>query len=203
MALLNNQYIFVEDEKVTRGVDVTSHPVETGIDITDNVKRKAVTLSISGKIVKVGDTKASTILSKITELHQKGKYVKYQGRNIINNALITSFDTQHTADINGGCAFDMELQEVRIAKSAYKASAKTSTTTKQVTSKKSTKKSEPAKRYYTVKAGDCPWALAVKYYGDGTKWPKIIDANSWLKQRNKKLGVVYYSLYVGDKLLIP
>ena len=131
MALLNNYYIFAESEKVTRGVDVTSHPVESGIDITDNVKRNAITLSISGSIVKVGNTKASTILSAITKLHQSGKYVKYQGRNIINNALITSFDTKHTAVNVGGCTFEMEIQEVRIAKSAYKASAKTSTTTKQ------------------------------------------------------------------------
>lgn len=200
MALINKYYVFVESEKVTRGVDVTSHPVESGIDITDNVKRKAVTLSVKGKIVKVDNTKASTILSAITELHQKGKYVKYQGRNIFNNALITSFETSHTADINGGCDFDMEIQEVRIAKSAYKASAKTSTTTKQVT----TKKAASDTRYYTVKTGDCLWSIAQKYYGNGAQYPKIYNANkSMIDARNKGYNVDKYTIYTGQKFVIP
>lgn len=200
MALINSYYIFVESEKVTRGVDVTSHPVESGINITDNVKRKAITLSLSGKIVKVGNTKSSTILNAITELHQNGKYVKYQGRNTISNALITSFETKHTAEINGGCEFDMEIQEVRIAKSAYKASAKTSTTTKQVTSTKKTSST----RYYTVKTGDCLWSIAQKYYGNGAQYTKIYNANkAMIDARNKGYNVDKYTIYTGQKFVIP
>lgn len=203
MALINNYYVCAEEEEVTRGVDVTQHPVETGIKITDNVKRQPITLSLNGKIVSVGNTSATTISKAIEDLHINGKLVKFQGINTLSDALITNFKTKSTAEISGGFIFEMEITEVRIAKSAYKASAKTSTTTKQVTTKKTTTKNETPKKYHTVKYGDCPWALAVKYYGDGTKWTKIIDANQWLKDRNKKLGVVYYMLYVGDKLLIP
>lgn len=202
MALLNNYYIFVEKEKITRGVDVTSHPVESGINISDNVKRNAITLSISGKIVNVGKTKASTILNAIVKLHQSGKYVKFQGRNTLSNALITSFDTEHTAEINGGCAFEMEIKEVRIAKSAYKASAKKSTTTKQVTSKKTNTKSK--KRYYTVKTGDCLWSIAQKYYGNGAQYTKIYKANKkQIDKRNKGHNVDKYTIYTGQKFEIP
>lgn len=57
MALINGNYVFVTSEKKTNGVSVTSHPVENGIEISDNVKRNAESLSISGKIVDVGKIK--------------------------------------------------------------------------------------------------------------------------------------------------
>lgn len=34
-----------------------------------------------------------------------------------------------------------------------------------------------AARTYTVEAGDTLWAIAEKYYGDGSAWPKIHEAN--------------------------
>ena len=49
---------------------------------------------------------------------------------------------------------------------------KTNTTTKRDDeNKKSNDKS------YTVKSGDCLWLIAKKFYGDGSKWKKIYDAN--------------------------
>jgi len=35
-------------------------------------------------------------------------------------------------------------------------------------------------RTYTVVRGDCLWNIAKKYYGDGSKWRKIYDANKAL-----------------------
>ena len=94
----------------------------------------------------------------------------------------------------------MELQEVRIAKSAYKASAKTATTTKQVTSKKTSSN----KRYYTVKSGDCLWNIARKYYGNGIEYTKIYKANkSVIDARNKGKNVDKYTIYPNQKFLIP
>lgn len=37
--------------------------------------------------------------------------------------------------------------------------------------------SSPNARTYTVKPGDCLWNIAKKYYGDGTQYVKIYDAN--------------------------
>lgn len=210
MALINKYYIFAETEELDIGVDVTKHPVEKGIEITDNVKRKAVTLSVTGEIVKVGNTSAKTIRTAIVNLHKGGKLVKYQGRETISNALITSFKTTCSKDVAGGYTFDMTIKEIRIAKSAYKTSAKSTKTTKQVTSKQVTKKKTTAKtttntkkKYHTVKSGDCPWSIAQKYYGDGSKWEKMMKANTAIVNRNKKQGVTWYTIYVGDKLLIP
>lgn len=54
--------------------------------------------------------------------------------------------------------------------------------------------SSSSSTYYTVQKGDTLWAIAKKYYGDGSKYPKIASANNIA---NANL------IYVGQKLLIP
>ena len=198
MALINNLYVCVTDEEIDRGVTVTEHPVEKGLPITDNVKRDAIKLSLSGYIVDVKNTKASTIVNKLSNYAKNGQYVKFVGRTIISNALITDFSTKYSNKVNGGCSFSMEIKEVRIAKSAY-VKQKKKASTKQVT-----KKSTKSKRYYNVKTGDCLWTIAKKYYGSGLQYPKIYKANkSMIDKRNKGYNVDKYTIYTGQKLLIP
>lgn len=198
MALINNLYVCVTDEEIDRGVTVTEHPVEKGLPITDNVKRDAIKLSLSGYIVDVKNTKASTIVNKLSNYAKNGQYVKFVGRTIISNALITDFSTKYSNKVNGGCSFSMEIKEVRIAKSAY-VKQKKKASTKQVT-----KKSTKSKRYYKVKTGDCLWTIAKKYYGSGLQYPKIYKANkSMIDKRNKGYKVDKYTIYTGQKLLIP
>ncbi len=198
MALINNLYVCVTDEEIDRGVTVTEHPVEKGLPITDNVKRDAIKLSLSGYIVDVKNTKASTIVNKLSNYAKNGQYVKFVGRTIISNALITDFSTKYSNKVNGGCSFSMEIKEVRIAKSAY-VKQKKKATTKQVT-----KKSTKSKRYYKVKTGDCLWTIAKKYYGSGLQYPKIYNANkSMIDKRNKGYNVDKYTIYTGQRLLIP
>lgn len=36
---------------------------------------------------------------------------------------------------------------------------------------------ETEERTYEVQKGDSLWAIAERFYGDGTKWPKIHEAN--------------------------
>ena len=194
MALLNNIYIFVEKEGVSHGVNVTSHPVEQGLDLTDNVKREPAKISLSGEIV---GKDAAVKLGKIIALHTGGKLVKYIGRNILNNAIISDFSTDHPNTIKGGCSFNMELTEIRIAKTPYIAS---SGGTQKVVSKSTSKKT----RYYTVKTGDCLWNIAKAYYGDGTKYTKIYNANKqMIDKRNKGYNVDRYTIYPNQKFVIP
>ena len=190
MALLNDYYIFVQDEDVKRGVTISEHPVESGLNITDNVKRDPITINIKGEIV---GNNAKKVLEKITALHQKGNFVKYVGQNILSKALITSLDTSHPNTIYGGCAFTMEIKEVRIAQ-CPRITRRTSAQ-KQV-AKKSSSKSKSTSKTYTVKKGDTLWAIAKKYYGSGAKYTKIVNANKSLI-KNPNL------IHIGWKLTIP
>lgn len=51
-------------------------------------------------------------------------------------------------------------------------------------------------RTYTVKRGDSLWAIAKRYYGNGSLWPRIFDANR-NKIKNPNL------IYPGQVLSIP
>lgn len=61
---------------------------------------------------------------------------------------------------------------------------------------------------YTVKSGDCLWNIAKKYYGDGSKWKTIYNANkSTIESTAKKYGKSSSSnghwIYPDTKLTIP
>lgn len=190
MAFINNLYVFVETEKVTRGVEVSSHPVEKGLSLTDNIKNQPVTISIEGQII--GED-AKTTLSKLITYHRSGKYVKYVGMTTLSNAIIETFDIDYDNTASGAHRFSMEIVEIRVANASIVASSSSSSTTsgtKQVT------KSTQTKRYYTVKKGDTLWDIAKSYYGSGNYFNKIYLAN---KDQIKNANLIY----VGQKLLIP
>lgn len=54
-------------------------------------------------------------------------------------------------------------------------------------------------KVYTVKHGDNLWALAQRFYGDGSQWHRILAANPKIKANNR----YGYMIYSGTKLRIP
>ena len=119
MALLNDIYIFVQDESLDRQTQSATHPVEKGIDITDHAKREPLRLSISGKIVMREGIPAFETLAQIEKLQNLGSLITYVGRNYCANMQIQSFRSDHPNTNKGGLDFDMDLVEIRVAKSAY------------------------------------------------------------------------------------
>ena len=155
MLSINGMYIFVTGEDVGYGVSVTEHTVETGIAISDHVKRNAITLTLTGEIV---GTNATTILNKLKQIHQTGVLCKYAGRTSLANCLITEFSTSHPNTIWGGCEFSMTLKEIRTASTSY-TKPEQKATTKKTGTQQTTKKSTTEYVYHTIKKGDTVWGL--------------------------------------------
>lgn len=62
----------------------------------------------------------------------------------------------------------------------------------------------PEKKTHTVVKGDCLWAIAQKYYGNGSRYPEIYKANqSAIDGRNKGTGNPKYTIYPGQVFTIP
>ena len=201
MALINDIYIFVEDESLTRGVRVTEHPTEQGINLTDNVRREPFSLSIKGKGVDYANVKANTVLQKIKQLQQTGSLINYSGRNAVSNAQIISFKTEHPNTIAGGFEFEMEIKEVRIAKQSYQ--EQKTTDTKSVTEAGMQQIAQGTGTenavYHTVKAGDTIYNLVTNNYKNlGMTVQEVIDKNP------EAFGVKGEpkTLIIGSKLLV-
>lgn len=71
--------------------------------------------------------------------------------------------------------------------------------------RKTTKRggSPAAQKTHTVVKGDCLWAIAQKYYNDGSKYPELYAKNkSTIDARNKGTGLPRYTIYPGQKLIL-
>lgn len=62
----------------------------------------------------------------------------------------------------------------------------------------------PPAKNHTVARGDSLWAIAKKYYGDGSRYPEIYNANkAIIDGRNKGTGNPKYTIYPGQVFTIP
>lgn len=120
MALLNGVYIFVKTESPVSEIETVAHPVETGINVTDHVRRKPKEITLEGEVV--GEN-AEDIVKQIIDINQKGAVVTYVGVNYFKDGQIINFEREYTNQIWGGCSFTMTIREVRFAKNSYNASA--------------------------------------------------------------------------------
>lgn len=173
MALINDIYVFVENEDVSREITASTHPVEEGIELTDNIRRSPLLLSLSGEIV--GSSYEDDI-AEIENLQKSGELVEYIGVNLVSDVVISKFATSHVSEIRGGCRFTMELKEIRIAASPY-SEGSGNNGIQQVEEAPVPAAETPPARTHTVKSGDTLSKIAKSYYGNANLFPKIFDAN--------------------------
>lgn len=190
MATLNGLYVFIETEDFSHEIEVTSHAVEEGVNLTDHIKRTGDVVSLKGRIV--GDNYDATV-EALLNMQSKGTLIKYVGTETFDNMVITSFERGKANTVYGGCTFTMELYQVRIAKSPYKKKdGKTNGGTQQ-----KEKNSKSKYVYHTVKKGDTVWALVNGPYKSlGSTCNQIMSWNPHAFSRKGDFG----TLQIGAKL---
>ena len=180
LALLNNIYVFVEDESVEYSGESTSHPVEKGIELTDHYKRSPIEISLSGKIVSNKKEKANDILNKLNKLKNQGSLIKYVGRISLGNMQIQNISVTSTYKNWGGYDVEISLKEIRVAKSAYDA-AKSAKLAAQAS------QGDNSKVWHVVKKGDCVWSLVITgpYKNLKPSYSKPMDKCNWVMSQNQ------------------
>ena len=69
--------------------------------------------------------------------------------------------------------------------------------------KRSGKPAAASSKSHTVVKGDCLWAIAQKYYGDGSKYPQLYQKNkATIDGKNKGTGNPAFTIYPGQKLIL-
>lgn len=124
--------------------------------------------------------------------------------NILVVGYPFNFDVQlakYLAEPYGGfgdMAYEIEFQEAR------------DITVKTTTASTSSSTTRPAKKTstYTIKSGDTLWEIAEKFFGAGSKWKTIYDANkdiieSTARKYGRSSSDNGHWIYPGVKLTIP
>ena len=102
----------VVNENPTMSAEVTSHSVEKGEEVADHMKENPFTVILDGSIVDDAPAKIATLRRYLKEK----KIVKYVGRNIFTDVVVTKIDSKHNADNAYGFDYNITLKHVRIAK---------------------------------------------------------------------------------------
>ena len=216
--MITNKYqIWLEAER--KKIQLPINP-ET-VKITRNGNNESVTIANLGEATLIQNPKAPTIsfssffpahyfsgcnvkkpllphyyISKINSWMQNKLPVRLYitGCDIVWFVTIESFQYSQSGGDVGTYDYSLTLKQyksirvIQLKIEDKKASA-------QKTSSRVNTQSKP--KTYTVKNGDCLWNIAKKYYGDGSQFMKIYNANKDV------IGANYNLIYAGTVLTIP
>ncbi|MFJ7662028.1 LysM peptidoglycan-binding domain-containing protein [Lysinibacillus sp. NPDC097162] len=183
-AQLNGLLIHVTSEDANFDVDIPTHKVEKGIDLSDHVERKPEVVKLSGLLIRPTNERVESLISKLKNIEIKGQLVTYEGRRIYKNMLMSGLSIKASSKVMNGYNFSCTLTEVRIAQSSYVApEIKAVTAPVAEAGRKQTENKKGKEVYHVIKKGDTFSSLGQKY---GTKWQ---DIQKWSGYDPQKLPV--------------
>lgn len=185
--------------KIPSGTDVTNISWECFFPGT---QIQAMPFVNNAKITKKNSSKKKTP----TEMHKQLESWKDSGAKLKLNITGTpfSFDVYiDTYEVTAQDAYGSLYYKIEFVKAI---AITVGTTEKKKTTTRSSKTTTQKK--YTVKSGDCLWSIAKKFYGSGTQWKKIYNANkskieAAAKKHGKKSSNNGWWIYPGTVLSIP
>ncbi|MFS7000435.1 phage baseplate protein [Carnobacterium maltaromaticum] len=155
MAKLDGIYIVNETDTATYAVTVTEYPVEEGMPINDAVIKVQDSFSVSGFII---SSSSENELNSLKIKMEKGSIVKYVGRMIASDVLITDITTSYAKEVGNGVGVTINLKRIRIPKSPWvkKITTPSNSGNKPVVSTNNM-------LFHLVRAGDTYWGVSQKY----------------------------------------
>lgn len=125
---LGGYLIHVENEDADIDVDIPTHKVEKGIDLSDHVERKPIVVKLSGLLIRPTYDRLETLVKAIESMEKTGKLLTYEGRRIYKNMMASGLSIKASSKVMNGYKFSLTLTEVRVGQSSYVA-PKTKATT--------------------------------------------------------------------------
>lgn len=194
----------VQEVSVKSGTDINTISLAKGGELGIFAGKKLDTISFSSFYPATersycqypGFPSVETFINTIETAQKEGNPVRFiiTETDINKQFLVDSFEKTYKINGRGDLNFSLSLveyKEIVIPKIAP-ANTNKAPTPKRPTDKKENKGSKT----HIVKRGDTLWGLAKKYYGDGSKYMKIANANKD-KVKNPNL------IIDGWKLVIP
>lgn len=135
-------------------------------------------------------------------LFDNNMQVSLESYSLVESAT-DGFDVTVSVTLKQFIDFKTKTVEVKtvVTKAAAKPEEKKVATS---TTKRPTSEEKPKGKTYTVKKGDCLWAIAQACMGNGNKYPQLYEANkSVIDPVNKKYGYPKYTIFAGQVFTIP
>lgn len=116
------------DENVDYDAEVTSKATEKGEDISDHMKAKPFTVSLSGSMIENAEAKKAALI----KYQKEGELLTYIGKATLKSVVITSLQIENPVNNFEGFEYSIRLEEVKVARpETFKISVKNPKTGKQ------------------------------------------------------------------------
>lgn len=140
------------------------------------------------------------ILQNARDRNRHGRFVLVgDGLKISLEVAVESVDYEEKGGEVGDIYYSIKLKQWK----NYGATTISTAQSKKKVVVRSGTPAEAEEKTHTVIKGDCLWAIAQKYYGDGSRWPELYQKNkAVIDAGNKGTGNPSATIYPGQKFVL-